>query len=620
MADIIEKITLMVGGDATQAKKILREVEKQSQSSQGNIEKISRTGGKKAGDAFGNAMTNSTKKSITVMEDLLRTYGGTAGRILGDVLKSFRGITEAKEAAAREAGKSVAGGGGAAAGAIVVGDVAGSAVGAKAAIGGTADALAAETKARINARVRQLRSDIKWTEEANAELLKSMSGGTNHGMNDKLMRGEERLAGWNSELKDLNTGTATFGKLSLVAAGAIVGVIGAFALLNSMWKETAAKMKELGEIKLVIRNIEELGNEAERTAAILDKFGASGLQQFDELKVKADEIKESLGSDAWTGLKAAGAEGWNGLINGAKSFLDILPVVGSTFAKFGKQKREQAEVDANLSRLQLKFGEQELAKIKEKEVAEKLAADVKKTADEADAKALEENIKKEDELLDLKEEGRKKELSESNQYLDLLKNTIALEVKKNKTIEENITLQKMKNELIDEEKKLTKEAADAKKKASEDALKKSDESRLTLSELAGSESNNFVTNRAREIQDAETARKELIAQGRFKEAEELQTKIDFEKSRLVGTGALASSELSTLDTEGMVAGQGRKLTPSQQRLIDIRKARADRMNNVRDGHRSARQIKDTQLNVENQSLVDWIKDGGVVPVKPFNGK
>lgn len=612
-----ESVILNIGARSDQVKSALDEVVHKTKTTNERLKTINRKAGRDAGNAFGQELNNATKKWLTAAEDMLRTYGGVAGNILGNILKGFRGLSEAREASAKEAANQGSSGFGSSLAANVGGDYLGSYAGAKkgvAAGGGYGKEFQAQTAQFHKTVEEDVAATLAEVKPATEEVSKALASTGKFADRAKL------------------------GFLGLVGGVAIAAA--AIKYFATAWGEAYKQIKEQGIAAQTAKDIGKLKTVSERYKAAIDQFGT--LAKFDEAKESIKDYEKQF--TGFSGLLNrylfTAKAGWDRLKEGidlvtdSKGFKTIFGALANQFA--GKtgihlidalSLKDSLDSAVRLEVLQRKFVESE----KRKEERQKKAAEEKQ-------KKLEDEKQAEQKISDLLEQRYKDNASKQDLLKTQQEDLAKLERTRTNSMQDYYNWLKKSAEVADTLKAISEDEAKAKEKAAEAAKEEATNSidgankyRISLSELAGSGVNNFATQRANEIQAREKDVIKLNAQGRFADADKLRKQIEFEKSRLVGMGILKTTELDIgpggLDANqqaGFAAGDPNAgLTPDQiarkNYMDNIHNQREARMQHLRN-MRNPMNYKHVQLSNDNQGLLEWIKQGNPVPVKAINSK
>lgn len=598
MSDIVQKVQVLIGGNAEQAKKVIKEVEDSMKASQQRMKAQSTNVGKDMGDQMGKAFSQAQDKWLKVAEGSLRQYGGRVGRVIADIIGQFDRIGKARDAsrrlsnlggqgtptntglsaveiaAATAAGSSLANGGGQAIGRTVKSVVKRGKFAGLPLFGSTSKQQFAErTRAYgLDRGLSFLRAhphdDVNTIPDS--ETLGSYKDFRKHFYDSKTGKGVQGLReAMRPRMMDKIMARSMMpvgikGAIGGLAGGIGIGagIIGAgiagIGALASKAKENAETRKQINEAKELIDTIESIQDPVKQTQRVIEEFGENGLEKFRELKDSTKELQESLGSEGWQNAadKAAVAwmnikdtfssiidpiiEGAGKLVNGVMSY-----ITGMTDEMVEESRRVEASIQKNIRLAQ---------QIKEKRAsAEKKADEEKKKRDEELLKAIQREKEETNSLL-------RDQIDLEQQKVDLENITAQLGEKKNRTLEEEYNYRKAINELIKVDSKLNEKRAkdleDAQRAAEKEAEAReriADRSKLGISELA--EKNTGAGRAASQVQSLEEAAKNARANGNNRLADRLSSQANALRGKLGAAGIIKSSEFGDeYPTDGMEAG------------------------------------------------------------------
>ena len=108
MSDITQKVQILIGGDASQAKKVIQEVENELKASKQRQQNQARSQvnehgnmGRDAADRFGREYNRAQDRWLGVASQGFRKYGGTIGSIIAEVIEQFDSLERAAKTSER---------------------------------------------------------------------------------------------------------------------------------------------------------------------------------------------------------------------------------------------------------------------------------------------------------------------------------------------------------------------------------------------------------------------------------------------------------------------------------------------------------------------------------------
>lgn len=555
MANIIEKVQVLIGGNADQAKKVIKEVEDTLKQSQDRMKANSVRVGKDSGEQVGRAYAQAQDKWLKVAEDGLRRYGGRVGAMAANIIAQFDKISKARESStnARDIERR-------------------SIQQVERNVVGTTTQIAAETGATYAATrkaVKPLENRFATTSTINVKGVGNVPiieaeglSGTDMDAFNRTLRGrynQLRPRGFfrMPTMEDLGK---TYGTTIPRAIGAgVVGVglgvatIGAavagISALATKAKENAETRKQIELNNEYIESINEIKDPIQRTKKILEEFGNDGIAKFNQLKDSTKELQKSLGSEEWQSAadKAKSAmdsitnffaPAWDSIVlYSGKAINSIMQYISGVSEEMVKEERQIIATTEKLKR-------------KTDEILEKRAKAEKKI--EEDRKKRNEDLlrdiqREKDESSQLMRD--KIDLIQQEKELQQIVNDLAS--KKKRTLEEEYNLHKATNELT----KVSLKVSEQKAKAAEDAAdalmkqleaekqlneKIVDRNKLSLSELA--DANTPAGRAAAQVNLLETQAKQATAAGRFDVADRITRSANRIRNELGSAGFLKSSE------------------------------------------------------------------------------
>jgi len=339
--DLLQRISIVVGGDASNAKKVLREVSKEVDTMAKTSTKGAAKAGKDIGDTLGTGLTTSTKKHMNAVSTIMSRFFGQWGRQASGIVQTIKSIAEARDAAVREIGGRVGGSvAGEAAARSFTGDIAGTAIGARLGVKGPEDAVAIgkRIKSEISRSKAKQLAAIPVGMGARARALKDMGLDPNDPEAAMaLQRRIDRKTRVGRFFRETSaTGTGHMGTVSamgggitgkgmmaaggmaagatLAAAAAIgVGLVATMGILSRKYDELKKKQDELFGKEGLIKEIDAIKDPVERTEAILKKFGEDGLAKFRELRTEVQKLKDDIGSEDWKRSVTAANMAWTAM-------------------------------------------------------------------------------------------------------------------------------------------------------------------------------------------------------------------------------------------------------------------------------------------------------------------
>ena len=410
--DIVQRVQVLIGGDASQAKKVIKEVEGELKASQARQRSTAATTGAQTGDAYGRAYNRAQDRWLKVAEDGFRKYGGTVGGILGDILGQFDKIGKAREAtdvlrrAGRGAGGGVAGEAAGEFGGTLLGQAGATAVGAG--VGANIGKLSAGAKGFISKATpyaselgnvlftsnrekkvadfiaRKLKAQTQFTDmflagEASfrdlfddggrnmslfPEYLKAklIAGASRTSAGQKMFLpsvaglGKPEASGIGSLLTAGKVGLGLSAKPAIALTAGITSAVLALRTLSKSFDELNEKQNLVAKNKSIIDTINSIGNSAERSAEIIKRFGEEGQTAFNKLIQENRTLEQELRDNK--GLMTYGAQAklvFDGIADRISLIREgIADMTGAQSFKTGFWSGLKELIGSNLNNLQTK--------------------------------------------------------------------------------------------------------------------------------------------------------------------------------------------------------------------------------------------------------------------------
>ena len=535
--DIVQRVQVLIGGDASQAKKVIKEVEGELKASQARQRSTAATTGAQTGDAYGRAYNRAQDRWLKVAEDGFRKYGGTVGGILGDILGQFDKIGKAREATDRL--RQVGGGVGGRVAGEAAGEFGGSLLGqaGATAVGAGVGAAAAPTIRKGRSKISKLlfgkespnvgfgenifdRISLIANRRRMADIrsiIRDESLGENRIFLARNLLNQNRKTGLGKLISDLSyqsseprvgsvlssaldksrglrgvageaagaAGTLLKAGIRPLAlgAGVTVAVAGAAAMalksLAAKSKENAETRKQIELSKELIKEIDNIQDPAKKTAEILRQFGADGQQKFRDLKQEVSDLQAKLGSEDWQNAADKAAYAWKAIKDTFSDY--VFTPISNGFGKLANyvtgfisgMDNEMVE-SARKTELNILKNQRRIDQLREKN------AQLDKEKETKRLKLLEDIDKERDKTSQLLRD----EIPLLNQQFELETIIYNLSIKKNKSLEDEYNYRKAINELIVVDNKMKKENADLDEKSKEAARDESARRTAIINEQA----------------------------------------------------------------------------------------------------------------------------------------
>lgn len=642
--DLNQRIQILIGGDASQAKRVIKEVESELAASSARQEQMqARSYGRQArnagqagarvGDAFGRQFNRVQDRYLGLAESGLRRWGGTFGAIVADALAAFGKIDNAAEATERY--NQMQGGGNQSNGSNLAETAIAARVGVRTPLSSNNGRPSWD---RMEFRARSIRYK-NWFQKQNSTTQDAISNGLidptlltgfNKSMSNRLgFVGDAAVVGiqsiknfFGSVKKIAQTDLSpvlkfiggSTGAVIAATVASIVGVIQAFKKLGDVYDDIMAKTKSLEANRSLIKSIEDIKDPTERAAAILAKFGDDGLEAFRKLKEETNKLQKELAKDeGWSIMSAKGkavTEGlsefftvaWNGI---KKSSSTAFSYITNLFSGISDELA-QGMVDTKKSAIMLQ----------------------RKLDDKTKSKISDDKLKKQ-----LQEEENKSKSVEvrRNELIDDLRNR-----KPTNDLKSQIEYQKKLNELSE----IDKQLAEEKVKIEQDRLGLIDDqtnarikmidqmeterssnvnrARLSISDLAGYDT--VFGQQAKKIQQLEEQIKAAYASGDLKKAVSLNNQAVDLRNALGATGIIKMDEYGD---EIQKFKPGKSLPSDKFYLRDAILKYGEQFGKrgrEMKAYAQKRQLELLGMQDEAMSLDKFFKDNGYLPVKPRNGK
>lgn len=595
MSDIVERVQVLIGGNAEGAKKVIREVEEEMKASQRRMKDSSVSVGRDAGDKMGRAFATAQDRWLRVAESGFRRYGGRIGSYVADIIGQFDKISKAREATNNLSRVSGGGGGGGASAAEIA---AGSAIGSAAARGGIRnrinrfgtgiynlafgsrrpnkgfgesifDRVRTIASRRRSADARDLIGDMDEPDRVKraGELLAQNRRGGIRGLIGDLAY-QSRVPKVGSVLQSalsksggvrgaagemlggvartgLGIGRMAFAPIGVGALALGGAAIAGGAALYNKGKENRETRKKLLDSEDLVKEIDAIKDPVKKAQKILEEFGENGAGRFRELKEETKSLRESLGSSDWANAAEKIVVGWESITNWLSGIFSPL------IKQIGKEINELASMWTGMS--------DEMV-----EESQRIEASINRNRRKAD-KILEDRAKKEKKAVEDKKkytEGLQKELaaeeaeaaelvkekiSLEQQYVELQQIIFGLSEKKNRSLEEEVMLKKANNEFTKVNSKLEEQRAKDSEKAADAAAKEaqareriSDRSKLGVGDLA--KKNTPAGRAAAQVESLEEQAQNARAAGNIGLADRLTGQANNIRGKLGAAGIIKSGE------------------------------------------------------------------------------
>jgi hypothetical protein len=310
MADYQQKIELLIGGNSTEAVEALQKAQDKAKQVANDVPAKMGKSGKDAGEKFGRELFTSQKKWLDASASLLNQYGGRVGRILGGLLSQYGRLRDAQLTSQRLSERMAAEAGGSALGkgvATAAGSAAGSFFGAKKGAAGGAYKATAEI-------IRELQPLMSLPEPPKRKQLPPGFRADDQGlMFDRRLINEPQQVISKQAPPVIANATrfsgvlATLGKVAgsvgLVLGGTLAVAIGAVAAtfaIGAIRAKQFRKEVESYKTKILVEEINSIGDSVERTAAILQALGKDGQAKFIEMEKEVEKLNRKLkDSSGW---------------------------------------------------------------------------------------------------------------------------------------------------------------------------------------------------------------------------------------------------------------------------------------------------------------------------------
>lgn len=637
--DITQRVQVLIGGDASQAKKVIREVESELKASQARQRRSAASTGAQTGEAYGRAFSRAQDKWLKVAESALSRYGGRIGQVLAGVIGQYDKVGKAMEASSELRG----GKGGAlqTAGGSLLGSTIGSYVGTNG------------TMAYLKRKQRQFGDRALLHRFARREL------DPNKSFFEESQRIEKKLVSAHTKVNVAsffvqNAGAILKWSAAIgVASVVVTGFIKTLSMLANTYKELAEKQSLATKNDVLINSINAIGNSAERTAEILRRFGENGKEAFaklieenrklnqelqdkkglmayglqanlvfDGISERLQSIREGIASVTgfnsfkqgfWSGTKEVAGAGMNLMQKGFK-----YSPVGFLLKQFGfeaasKEDAEgvlESEKQANLKVAQgnAYIAAREKQKQKDKEDIERLSEEKKN---------INERIKEE----------KEEELSIDEQIENVQKAIKDIKDKKNLLDRKSVDYAKLE---VDENQKMLKltqlrnKETEERRKEHERIRKLQDRDKYSISELSKAEGvNPRAVNAAKRIEQLEENAKRANANGNSDLADNLRNEANILRNQLGESGAIQSDEFG-------VDFKGEYRPKSVADLISYERKQSNYRITGKDLQSKIAEFREQQFKkatgrglppvLKKKTLDEEYAERGYIRVRPANGR
>jgi hypothetical protein len=458
MAGAENRVIVYVGVDDSKLRVGLAKTPKTVEDGLNKTATKAKTSGKNVGDQFGQGLQNSTKKYMTVTEDLLRRMFGKWGNILAVPLKLFRDLSDARESALKQTSKELAG--------QAAGQVGGKVAGTVAEAGLTAGGVYAATRTgTFQGALSGTSAGMRYGQPSQAERLRLTRAPMGESSRPSMMSSVREQLG-----RTIGYNLGRLGPLAALGVGASAGIGGALgglgivaAVAKSRTKEIERE-KEIFSAKALLAEIDKITDGTARAKKIMEEFGSGGTKKMEELResVKKYNQEQNWGSKELRVFGERSKMLWDSITTGVKKASKfVLNYVGGSIAWASNRLSGltsemidlRREGEANIAILEKKLDESRQNRVKRDEEAAR-EAEKKRAEDER----IEEQIEKEREDRRVEDLSNREQLKESEEKVTKLKaEQLALdktttEYKKIElAIEQEITRQKKLQKEIDKE-------------------------------------------------------------------------------------------------------------------------------------------------------------------------
>jgi DNA-binding ferritin-like protein len=678
--DIQQRVQILIGGDATQAKKVIKEVENEMRASQTRQKASAKNVGTEAGDSYGRAFNRAQDRWLKTAEDGFRRYGGRVGGILANIIGTYDRFDKSIQASrqvqsiGREAGSKGIG-----VTEIALGTVAGRGVvrGAKEGV----KAVTKPTMANISNEFAALRAYRKSRGRLDDFAIDLSELQVKEGQKvEKIEVNQKGILGRLGKYVSAWAGT-TIGKIAIVAASAAAAIsVAGFALSKVFADRKITRGMELvvANFEQLKKTLDEIQDPAERSRFLINNLGEQGATKFNQLAEEAANVKKELGDlTYWRGATNGIVTLFEGISEKIKELLDIRPsdsimkvLWRGTKESFGKYS--PLGMAGNLINQVTTGGDTEGAANAE---AEGIASDAKLAKINANAnrlKTLRENADKSSKEIARSELDPKERVNSLSKEIQLLKekNSTVKDVDEHfrnqvKLLELTLEKQKAIRDVAKEEADTRKgmfedmqKAYEASQKRAEDDNNKQrsieDQSRLSISDL--SSMGGASGNAAKNVQSLEEQAKAARAQGNHALADKLIGQANVIRGDLGAKGITDSNEFgdnfpvaqaepdlrgTMMDTSrgelgvatGMNNDSAQAFWKTQRESAQIAKelglvkisdralkGRPDLQKLKQRGLERLKEIESGRKSKEKLTMEEFFAANQYVPVKPKNGK
>jgi hypothetical protein len=360
--DSTTRINLLIGGDATQAKKALADAENSVKKFGDSTKKTAQASGKATGEEFGKGMSQATDRWMRFTSGALRKHFGEWGRYAADALEHVDKFSKAVDKTPGLRFGSVRATGaspilsGATQGAVATGIAAG--VGAGAGVGLGKSSLLDQMLAR-NGNGSASTGIGDFFDMSKSPVL-------NRGR--KILKSKIVQQALQLGLGGLGLLTKGIGAAAIIGTGgAIGGVAGGFAALSAIGKN---RDKQRGveiegfKTKGIVEEINNIKDPVERTRAILKEFGEDGQAKFREMEKSVAQFNKTLSdTSGWRAFGEAASISTKvvfgaikDLVSPATNFIkDQFQLVAMYWSGLSKEVVDEiAEGEATIQKMQAK--------------------------------------------------------------------------------------------------------------------------------------------------------------------------------------------------------------------------------------------------------------------------
>jgi hypothetical protein len=666
--DIQQRVQILIGGDATQAKKVIKEVENEMRASQVRQRSTAAKAGSEVGESYGRAFNRAQDRWLKTAEDGFRRYGGRVGGIIANVIgmydkfdKSVKSTRELGSQSAQSAAAKGAVGNNISTAELVASSVIGSSlsmgkhkkiVGVRRSsfkplqtINGFAVLPMSVAEQELFSRAMYAQDAMSPAELSAYDILKQnqLKGNKRMRVRQPSIARQARKAVKKIPVLGMDIAPVarfvggTAGALVGGTAAAVMGVVMAFKALGSVYDVIIEKEKRYASNKDLIDSIEKLGNTTDKTREILKQFGKDGLEAYRKLQEEQIKLGREVEDDKkWRSMSLnakittdaiSGWFGklWGGIKYGAASSFNFFAKAFGVSKEIGDQI---AEREADITRMQRLADKQKVDRVQKED----------------------EDKKAKEELDDLRWKEKADELKENELKIavDLLK----LKKDQSKEIKDQLNYEKAKAELdalvekrSEKEREAKERIATAAERAADAAEREveakkreltrdyeesvrnqrtiEDKSRYTISDLA--DTNSVAGNAAKNIQSLEGQAKQARLNGNHRLAERLIGQANTIRGQLGAAGITQSGEYGE-DFPLAKSAPTRALTPAERMQEALMMSPGILKYGDRAGY-GALKVKGLSRLSEMQSgkkpvktLDEYLAENGYIPVKPKNGK